>query len=141
VNFSRVEWRSRVVGGRYEKVRDPETEEPLPEDNWVWSPQGLVAMHYPEMWGFVTFVDESLPAEPFDPGPEERAAWELRTVYYRQREHLARHGRFAESLPDLPPGTTLHATPHLFEAETTLSDNRRLRITQDGRLRRFEAGR
>lgn len=45
VNFSRVEWRSRPnVRARGEK-----------EDNWVWSPQGVVDMHRPEQWGFVRF--------------------------------------------------------------------------------------
>lgn len=28
-----------------------------PEDNWVWSPQGVVDMHQPEQWGFVEFAD------------------------------------------------------------------------------------
>jgi hypothetical protein len=28
---------------------------PLPEDNWVWSPQGLIDMHVPEHWGYITF--------------------------------------------------------------------------------------
>jgi hypothetical protein len=49
VNFSRVQWRHRLTGGRYEKVPD------TPEDNWVWSPQGVVNMHRPERWGYVTF--------------------------------------------------------------------------------------
>ncbi len=26
-----------------------------PEDNWVWSPQGVVDMHRPEKWGEVIF--------------------------------------------------------------------------------------
>ena len=55
VNFSRVEWRTDVREGRYEKRLDDKTGKPLPEDNWVWSPQGLIAMHYPEMWGIVVF--------------------------------------------------------------------------------------
>ena len=25
------------------------------EDNWVWSPQGVVDMHRPERWGYVQF--------------------------------------------------------------------------------------
>ena len=39
LNFSRVEWPSdpRPAG--------------VKEDNWVWSPQGLVDMHVPERWG------------------------------------------------------------------------------------------
>lgn len=39
VNFSRVEW----------KAGQPK------EDNWVWSPQGVVNMHVPEMWGYLRF--------------------------------------------------------------------------------------
>lgn len=50
MNFSRVEWQTRVVDGKYEKVKG------LKEDNWVWSPQGAVNMHIPENWGVVKFV-------------------------------------------------------------------------------------
>ncbi len=50
VNFSRVEWQHRIVDGRYEKI--PKT----PEDNWVWSPQGVINMHVPEKWGRVRFA-------------------------------------------------------------------------------------
>jgi hypothetical protein len=39
INFSRVEW----------KAGQPK------EDNWVWSPQGVVDMHIPERWGFLNF--------------------------------------------------------------------------------------
>ncbi len=50
VNFSRVEWVLDVVAGKYEKRKG------LKEDNWVWSPQGVINMHVPEKWGIVTFV-------------------------------------------------------------------------------------
>ena len=55
INFSRVEWRTEIVDGRTVKRADPATGEPLPEDNWVWSPQGRIDMHQPETWGFVEF--------------------------------------------------------------------------------------
>ena len=29
------------------------------EDNWVWSPQGEIAMHLPERWGFLQFSEVS----------------------------------------------------------------------------------
>ena len=51
VNFSRVEWQLEVVDGKYRKVAGTK------EDNWVWSPQGVVNMHIPEMWGAVRFVE------------------------------------------------------------------------------------
>jgi len=50
MSFSRVEWQVRVVNGRYEKIAG------LAEDNWVWSPQGVVNMHVPERWGVVRFL-------------------------------------------------------------------------------------
>lgn len=50
VNFSRVEWRDRVVDGRYMKLPD------TPENNWVWSPQGVIDMHRPKHWGHVRFT-------------------------------------------------------------------------------------
>lgn len=50
VNFSRVNWHLDIVEGRY--VKRPNT----PEENWVWSPQGVIDMHQPEQWGFVHFV-------------------------------------------------------------------------------------
>ena len=53
VNFSRVEWRTTIENGKYVKIPK------LPEDNWVWSPQGVINMHVPERWGYVQFVDDA----------------------------------------------------------------------------------
>jgi hypothetical protein len=65
VNFSRVQWRHEVVDGEYVRIPphgtplaeslNPEEQE-HPEDNWVWSPQGAVNMHFPLRWGEVEFV-------------------------------------------------------------------------------------
>ena len=49
-NFSRVEWQINIVDGKYEPP--PNT----PEDNWVWSPQGVINMHVPQHWGRVEFT-------------------------------------------------------------------------------------
>ncbi len=79
INFSRVQWRYETTGGRYEKVRDPGTGKPLAEDNWVWSPQGLISMHYPEMWGFLQFsgLAPGVGTEPVRaPTASERASWD-----------------------------------------------------------------
>ena len=59
INFSRVEWKHEIKEGKYVRVPEhgvkiPEGEHP--EDNWVWSPQGEIAMHIPEMWGKLRFV-------------------------------------------------------------------------------------
>jgi hypothetical protein len=50
INFSRVEWRTTVENAKYVKVPG------LPEDNWVWSAQGLINMHVPDRWGTVRFA-------------------------------------------------------------------------------------
>lgn len=56
VNFSRVQWPLVIVDGGYRKEREPVDWSDHPEDNWVWSPQGEIDMHLPEMWGVVRFV-------------------------------------------------------------------------------------
>ena len=53
LNFSRVEWQTEIVDGASRKA--PNTK----EDNWVWSPQGVVDMHRPEMWGVVRFTRQT----------------------------------------------------------------------------------
>lgn len=58
INFSRVQWRLDVREGAYTKTLDTNTGKPLPEQNWVWSPQGAVNMHMPEMWGVVEFSEQ-----------------------------------------------------------------------------------
>jgi hypothetical protein len=56
INFSRVQWDLVTSGGTYAKVLDATTGKPVPEHNWVWSPQGMIDMHQPERWGIVTFT-------------------------------------------------------------------------------------
>lgn len=53
INFSRVQWRHEVVEDKYRKLPGPR------EDNWVWSPQGVIDMHQPEMWGRIVFGGRS----------------------------------------------------------------------------------
>lgn len=103
LNFSRVEWRARVDGGAYAKRVDPATGRPLPEDNWVWSPQGVIAMHYPEMWGVVQFSTSPAGAAEVAPrsDPADAARWELRRIYYAQKRFRLAHGRFGTDLAEL----------------------------------------
>jgi len=57
VNFSRVQWPLDIVGDGYRKAADPTPDDPHPEENWVWSPQGAIDMHIPKLWGVVRFVE------------------------------------------------------------------------------------
>ncbi len=145
VNFSRVQWRADIVAGAYRKSVDPATGETLPEDNWVWSPQGLIAMHYPEMWGWVQFSDREVgtTAESFQPDPHAEARRALWRIYYAQRDYRGRTGRWATSLEALElgelrlarhEGPHLDTTPHLFEARVRCPDQSWLRIRQDGKI-------
>jgi hypothetical protein len=49
INFSRVQWPHEIVNGEYRRVAGSK------EDNWVWSPQGIVNMHRPETWATCSF--------------------------------------------------------------------------------------
>lgn len=87
--FSRVEWQFNVVDGKYQKV--PKTK----EDNWVWSPQGIVDMHRPERWGFVQFSSESASDIPFVHDGSMAIRDSLMEVYHRQRAYHGLHGKWA----------------------------------------------
>lgn len=97
MNFSRVQWEHAVVEGNYAKVPGK------PEHNWVWSPQGLIAMHYPERWGYVVFSEcaPSPQSLPFVLPAEEHAKEYLRQLYYRQKQYMMDHGRYARRLKQL----------------------------------------
>lgn len=94
VNFSRVQWQIETAGG-YRKV--PKT----PEDNWVWSPTGIVDMHRPEKWGIVEFTTGATPNPNVKPGPVEAVRDVLQEVYYAQRTFHAKEKRFASTLAEL----------------------------------------
>lgn len=138
VNFSRVQWQVEVKDGEYVKKINPATGQSYPEDNWVWSPMGLINMHYPELWGYVVFVEEA-GSESFDIPEDELTKWKLRRIYYRQRNHYAEHGRFEADLTRLLSGSEwmdgmeLETTSRSFIASAPSSEGaRRIYIRDDG---------
>ncbi|HVJ82205.1 MAG TPA: carbohydrate-binding family 9-like protein, partial [Planctomycetia bacterium] len=98
INFSRVEWETRIEKGKYVKLPGK------PEANWVWSPQGVVDMHRPERWGVVQFAKSAPPGAKVDPDPSLPARRRLYAAYYAQRDFHKRKGRFAKSLAELGQG-------------------------------------
>jgi len=143
LNFSRVEYRIDIRGGSYAKQTDPATGKPLDEENWVWSPQGLINMHYPEMWGFVQFSGRPAGGEreTFVLRPEERVKWALRRIYYAQRTYRNQHGEFCADLARLGLSdlkvqgclpAVIKVTPSLFEAYYQIKDGDSWHICQDG---------
>lgn len=97
MNFSRVNWKTRIENGTYVKETDPATGRPLPEFNWLWSPQGLINIHYPEMWGFVQFSTGDGSGLPigFVMDPDEMIKQELRNLYYAQRAYAEEKGKYS----------------------------------------------
>lgn len=144
LNFSRVQWEHRVEDGQYVKT-------PVPgrgwkgEDNWVWTPQGAVAMHQPETWGFVSFVADTADVVA-DPRESLRPVYELLwPVYAAQRLHLEAHGEPARRLADLAAlpaavrgeltsrGARLAASSRTWSA-TLMVAGRRWLVDHEGRL-------
>jgi hypothetical protein len=99
INFSRVEWDTEIVDNKYIKKTDKKTGKNLPENNWVWSPQGVINMHCPETWGYLFFKNKEkthfmLPDEEY----WKRWLWLL---FHKQARYYNSHGTYAFSLPEL----------------------------------------
>jgi hypothetical protein len=147
VNFSRVEYGLDVEGGAYLKLKDKATGRPLPEDNWTWAPQGVINIHYPEMWSYLQFSSKfpGKGKETFDRRPEEKVKWALRKIYYAEWRRYYDQGGFGADVAALglkgedalkikgwshPPA--IHLTPGLFEAVYAAKSGESWHIRQDG---------
>jgi hypothetical protein len=154
INFSRVEYRVSVEDGKYVKMKDPVSGKPAAEDNWVWAPQGLINIHYPEMWGYLEFSDKTAGS-----GKDyvEDSLWDqdvkraLRTIYYKERELEVDQGGFSADLKalglgkarelrvdgwDFPP--VVQVTDSLFEAFYSNKKGESWHIDRDGRVWKAE---
>ena len=130
INFSRVEWKHEVVEGKYRK------KDGLREDNWVWSPQGVINMHRPETWGFVQFSSLEPGKARYKPDRAQPIRMLLHQIYYAQKGFRSHHDHWASSLKELGLSTLSHpmmrgpikieTTDHLFQvtAKIELPDGR-----------------
>ena len=147
-NFSRVEWLIDIVDGKYRKI----PKEMRPEDNWIWSPQGVVDMHRPERWGFVQFSSSPKTAE-FHPDGTLAARDELMTLYHRQVSYHKQFAKYATSPAELGFGCqnpsavqimeiTLTSTGYTATIHAPHSDGkpRALHVRQDSKLWEDAAG-
>lgn len=100
VNFSRVNWQIIGVDGKYVKETEPYTGNYYPEFNWVWSPQGEIAMHQPETWGFVQFSEivAGKGTDTFKVDKDNEIKWLLRSVYFAQIYHKTAFGEYSKKL-------------------------------------------
>jgi predicted esterase len=133
LDFSRVEWQITTNGGVYKKV--PNT----PEDNWIWSPPGVVDMHRPEMWGLLQFTRQPASVEiPVAPIPGKSARDLALLIYYMQRDFWKAKGRWATNVHDLgweasalPPGAefpVLEPTSDGYACSVSFKDGERRRV-------------
>jgi hypothetical protein len=139
VNFSRVEWRHVIQDGKYEKVPNAK------EDNWVWSPQGVVDMHRPERWGYVQFTRGEPGTVKFEADPTGPARDRLMAVYHAQRAFRDKAKRWAGSLDELGidpkrlPAIGLKSTAEGYEATVEVATapglSRLVSIAQDSRIK------
>lgn len=95
VNFSRVQWQHDAASGSYRKRVG------MKEDNWVWSPQGVIDMHRPEKWGWVYFLDRPEQCEAARPDRHYRHHMALFRLYEAQKAYHKKQKRYAASLEEL----------------------------------------
>lgn len=102
INFSRVQWEHEIINGSYQRKKDPQSGDHLPEYNWVWTTQYAIDMHRPEHWGIVRFSDQP----PGSPEMEIQTKWEwekqlLFMLHRKQLAYRAQNGSFAENIQSL----------------------------------------
>ncbi|WP_158855889.1 carbohydrate-binding family 9-like protein [Lunatibacter salilacus] len=147
INFSRVQWQLEVKDNMYTKVINPETGKHFPEDNWVWSPIGVINMHIPDRWGYVQFseVEVGTGTVPFVKHADEQIKTNLRDLYYAQKAFFKEHSRYAETVQELNSveGTVPTGIEVEFEVSRTRfklsipsidDSSKNWFITEDGRI-------
>jgi hypothetical protein len=97
-NFSRVQWKTEVTDGGYVRLKDKQGKY-LAEDNWVWSAQGVINMHFPERWGYLHFIKSKGTA--FTLPYQDKQKPYLWLTYYKQKAYFKNHKKYASSLKEL----------------------------------------
>jgi hypothetical protein len=107
INFSRVQWGFTVnEKGQYEKkpcCQSCAVPGTAAEDNWVWSPQGKVAMHLPERWGILQFSSSTSPSK--DDMKVHYEEWDCRccamALYYAEKEYFEKENHYTDNIEKL----------------------------------------
>ena len=102
VNFSRVQWELEPTQYSYTKKLDYRRN-PLPENDWVWSPQGVVQIHQPETWGYVQFSEKLVGSAEVDfkQDLDFNLKMALMDVYFQQKRYFNKNGTYTDNLDDL----------------------------------------
>ncbi len=121
INFSRVQWDTEVINGHYSKKKNNQGKY-LPEHNWVWSPQAIISMHYPERWGYLQFTRHAATGIIFTLPYQEKQKPYLWAVYYRQKEYFSKNKRYAQTLNELgwsTPSSDIDGIQNKIKLEAT----------------------
>jgi hypothetical protein len=149
INFSRVEWDTKATDSKYIKLKDNSGRD-LPEHNWVWSPQGVVNMHYPERWGYLQFNKGFTNNKPFVLPYTEQQKRYLWLVYYQEQVWQNTHNAYQALLKNFGFKSRvtidghvnklqIEATKHQFMALITdKTDHITWAINQEGLIGRLK---
>ncbi len=145
INLSRVERRMDIINEKYTPKKDKEGQL-LPELYTVWTPQGIVNLHYPERWGYILFSDKSAPAQ-FLSDKNEKLKLLLWRYYYLQHNYKDKYGHYASSIKKLnrafPRGASpknsnklhMESTKHQFWIQCEFPAlHKRLSVNQDSEI-------
>lgn len=148
INFSRVEWQTSTVNGKYQKKKNDQTSRDLPEDNWVWSPTGEINMHVPERWGYLQFSANPAGSQPvgFQIPMNDNLKKILWLGYYKQTDFRRKNHEYARKLDQLEmpenlrseSGETLklnlNAKADQFQLMLQTEDGKQLSINHSGEI-------
>lgn len=147
INFARAQRYLDVAGNEYQLRTEPDSDRELSPDYWSWAPQGLVNLHYPEMWGYIQFSDHIAGSgtDEFHEDPDAKIKWALRRIYYRMKEFHLNNGFYTDDPSLLDIGhirvdafdfaPEIQVTQTLFEAASYSHDREaRWFINQSGRI-------
>ena len=152
INFSRVQWQTEIKDGKYHRKTDPATGRLLPEYNWVWSPQGIINMHYPERWGLLQFSKNQVDGEKieFKNSTLSELQKYLWLVYYSQKKYQAENGKYATELSGISMPETINsgsagalnfeliATPYQFMLFLTSENGTKMSVNENGVIRKLK---
>lgn len=144
MNLSRVAWPVEIKDGHYVPRKKDEFDWNSGQYT-VWSPQGILDLHYPERWGYVMFSDKNDTSD-FLSKTDEEIKLILWKYYYLQQLYEKKYGSYATSIAQLDQtfpeeaGTgdsqlQMEATKHEFFLECYLRSARQyLSLKEDGEL-------
>jgi hypothetical protein len=147
-----VQWQTEIKDGKYYRKTDPATGKILPEYNWVWSPQGIINMHFPERWGMIQFSKNRVDGERIDFQNSTLSELQkyLWLVYYKQKKFQAEKGKYATELHEISMPDTINsgatgtlnfelvATPFQFMLFLTSENGTKISVNENGMIRKLK---